>query len=121
MFETRFGEPGAAVIGTGFIGAVHVDALRRLGVRVTGVVGSSIERARAAGLAEPYASLHLGANAFFSVSLRTQCPATFFWVSDSNGAILCLPAARGEGPARRATPGRRRAPPRARHRRRPPC
>jgi predicted dehydrogenase len=55
MFESRFGDLGAAIIGTGFIGAVHADALRRLGVRVTGVVGSSIERA--AGVAEPYASL----------------------------------------------------------------
>jgi predicted dehydrogenase len=50
----------AAVVGTGFIGAVHVDALRRLGVEVTGVVGSSPERAAAkaaaAGLPAPYAS-----------------------------------------------------------------
>jgi predicted dehydrogenase len=37
----------AAVVGTGFIGVVHVDALRRLGVQVLGVVGSSPERARA--------------------------------------------------------------------------
>jgi predicted dehydrogenase len=39
------GEIGAAVVGTGFIGVVHVDALRRLGVQVHGVVGSSRERA----------------------------------------------------------------------------
>jgi predicted dehydrogenase len=38
-------EIGAAVVGTGFIGAVHVEALRRLGVHVHGVVGSSRERA----------------------------------------------------------------------------
>jgi predicted dehydrogenase len=38
---------GAAVVGTGFIGVVHVEALRRLGVNVTGVVGSSPERAAA--------------------------------------------------------------------------
>ena len=38
-------ELGAAVVGTGFIGAVHVEALRRLGVQVHGVVGSSRERA----------------------------------------------------------------------------
>jgi predicted dehydrogenase len=37
----------AAVVGTGFIGLVHVEALRRLGVRVSGVVGSSPERAAA--------------------------------------------------------------------------
>jgi predicted dehydrogenase len=38
---------GAAVVRTGFIGAVHVEALRRLGVQVLGVVGSSRERAAA--------------------------------------------------------------------------
>jgi predicted dehydrogenase len=41
----------AGVVGTGFIGAVHVEALRRLGVEVVGVVGSSPERARAKTLA----------------------------------------------------------------------
>ena len=41
-----FGNIRAAVVGTGFIGVVHVEALRRLGVEVTGVVGSSPERAR---------------------------------------------------------------------------
>src|SRR5215831_12868846 len=48
----------AAVVGTGFIGVVHVEALRRLGIEVAGVVGSSPERARAKpGLPEPYESL----------------------------------------------------------------
>jgi predicted dehydrogenase len=47
----------AAVVGTGFIGVVHVEALRRLGVEITGVVGSSPARARQkAGLPEPYES-----------------------------------------------------------------
>jgi predicted dehydrogenase len=41
----------AGVVGTGFIGAVHVDALRRLGVEVLGVVGSSPGRAAAKTLA----------------------------------------------------------------------
>ncbi len=36
----------AAVVGVGFIGVAHVEALRRLGVEVAGVVGSSPERAR---------------------------------------------------------------------------
>jgi len=36
----------AALVGTGFIGPVHVEALRRLGVPVVGVLGSSPERAR---------------------------------------------------------------------------
>ena len=52
---------GAAVIGSGFIGTVHVEALRRIGVRVTGVLGSTAERsaASAADLDVPrgYASL----------------------------------------------------------------
>jgi predicted dehydrogenase len=39
-------EIGAAVVGTGFIGVVHVEALRRHGVQVHGVVGSSSERAK---------------------------------------------------------------------------
>lgn len=47
----------AAVVGTGFIGVVHVDALRRLGVEVLGVVGSSPDRARAKGLGHVYESL----------------------------------------------------------------
>lgn len=52
---------GAAVIGTGFIGGLHVEVLRRLGVRVTGVLGSSPERgaqrAPAMGVAHSYDSL----------------------------------------------------------------
>jgi predicted dehydrogenase len=39
---------GAAVIGTGFIGTVHVEALRKIGVSVRGVLGSTPERAAAA-------------------------------------------------------------------------
>jgi predicted dehydrogenase len=46
----------AGVVGTGFIGAVHVDALRRLGVEVTGVVGSTPERAAAKRIAPVYES-----------------------------------------------------------------
>ena len=47
----------AAVIGTGFIGTVHVEQLRRIGVQVAGVLGSSPERgaARAAALGVPKA------------------------------------------------------------------
>ncbi len=51
----------AAVIGTGFVGVVHVDALRRLGVEVVGVAGSNSERAAAkaaaAGLPPAYDSV----------------------------------------------------------------
>jgi predicted dehydrogenase len=49
----------AAVVGTGFIGPVHVEALRRLGIAVRGVLGSTPEKSRAAaaalGLARGYA------------------------------------------------------------------
>ena len=55
------GDVNAAVIGTGMIGVAHVEALRRLGVHVSGVVGSSPERARekaeAANLPAVYDSL----------------------------------------------------------------
>lgn len=40
----------AGVIGTGFIGALHVETLRRIGVTVAGVAGSSSERARDSAL-----------------------------------------------------------------------
>lgn len=52
---------GAGVVGVGFVGVAHVEALRRLGVNVRGVVGSSPERARqkaeAANLPPVYESL----------------------------------------------------------------
>jgi predicted dehydrogenase len=52
---------GAAVIGTGFIGAVHIGALRRLGIEIVGVLGSSAargaERAAALGVSKSYDSL----------------------------------------------------------------
>ena len=52
---------GAAVIGTGFIGTVHVEALRRIGVQVRGVLGSTPERgqarAEALGVRHAYDSL----------------------------------------------------------------
>ena len=51
----------AAVIGTGFIGTVHVESLRRIGVRVRGVLGSTPERgaarATALGVGHAYPSL----------------------------------------------------------------
>ena len=57
----RIAEVGAAVIGTGFIGTVHVEQLRRIGVQVRGVLGSTPERgearAQALGVARAYASL----------------------------------------------------------------
>src|SRR5229473_3617100 len=51
----------AAVIGAGFVGKAHLEALRRLGVPVRGVLGSSRERAVEAreslGLERAYGSL----------------------------------------------------------------
>ena len=39
---------GVAVVGAGFIGPVHVEALRRLGIRVTGILGVDEEESWAA-------------------------------------------------------------------------
>ncbi len=51
---------GAAVAGTGFIGPVHVEAIRRLGHHVVGILGSTPEKSRAAadalGLEKGYGS-----------------------------------------------------------------
>lgn len=41
----------AAVVGTGFIGPVHVEALRRAGVSVRGILGASPEESRRAAAA----------------------------------------------------------------------
>ncbi len=50
----------ASVVGTGFIGPVHVEAIRRLGHRVIGVLGSSAQKSREAaealGIPTGYAS-----------------------------------------------------------------
>jgi predicted dehydrogenase len=50
----------AAVTGTGFIGPVHVEALRRLGIRVKGILGSSRAKSEIAakrlGLPKAYVS-----------------------------------------------------------------
>ncbi len=43
----RFSEINAGVVGVGFIGIAHIEALRRLGINVAGVVGSSPARVRA--------------------------------------------------------------------------
>ena len=59
---SKISEIGAAVIGTGFIGTVHVEQLRRIGVQVRGVLGSTPERgaarADALGVRHAYASLN---------------------------------------------------------------
>jgi predicted dehydrogenase len=57
----HFSDIGAAVIGSGFIGTVHIENLRRLGVQVRGVLGSTPERgeqaARRIGLPRAYPAL----------------------------------------------------------------
>lgn len=56
-----YGEIGAAVIGSGFIGTVHIEALRRIGVQVHGLLETTpelgAERAARLGLPKAYASL----------------------------------------------------------------
>ncbi|MBT8201986.1 MAG: Gfo/Idh/MocA family oxidoreductase [Acidimicrobiia bacterium] len=63
----RLSEIKAGVVGVGFIGVAHVEALRRLGVDVIGVVGSTPERAsakaEAANLPEVYDSVEALAEA----------------------------------------------------------
>jgi predicted dehydrogenase len=67
----------AVVVGTGFIGPVHVEALRRAGINVRGVVGSSADKSRVAaerwGLAKAYESLEdvLADSAVDAVHLTT--------------------------------------------------
>jgi predicted dehydrogenase len=51
----------AAVIGAGFVGRAHIESLRRLGISITGVLGSSPERGKETcqllGLPRAYESL----------------------------------------------------------------
>ena len=58
---THRSEIGAAVIGSGFIGTVHIEALRRIGVNVVGLLDATPElsatRAAQLGLPRAYASL----------------------------------------------------------------
>jgi predicted dehydrogenase len=53
-------EIGVAVVGTGFIGPVHVEALKRIGVTVVGILGSNPTKSRTAadalGLPKAYAT-----------------------------------------------------------------
>ena len=50
------GPPRVGVVGTGFIGPVHVEALRRIGAEVVGIVGSTPETTR-----RKAAALHVAA------------------------------------------------------------
>jgi len=57
----RISDIGAAVIGSGFIGSVHIEALRRLGIRIHGLLEVSPEhgakRAADLGLPRAYGSM----------------------------------------------------------------
>jgi predicted dehydrogenase len=52
--------PGVAIVGTGFMGPAHTEGLRRLGIKVVGILGSSPEKSRRAaqnlGLPKAYHS-----------------------------------------------------------------
>jgi predicted dehydrogenase len=67
----------SAVVGTGFIGPVHVEALRRAGVEVAAMIGSSAEKSRKAagqlGVATEHATLDdvLGDKSIDAVHLTT--------------------------------------------------
>src|SRR5580704_4087373 len=56
----KLSQKTAAVVGTGFIGPVHVEALRRLGIPVKGILGSSPTKseiaAKTLGLPKAYVS-----------------------------------------------------------------
>ena len=49
-----------AIVGTGFMGPAHTEALRRLGINVTGILGSSAEKSQRAaqelGIPKAYAN-----------------------------------------------------------------
>jgi predicted dehydrogenase len=120
MAGTSLSELGAAVVGTGFIGTVHVEALRRLGVQVRGVVGSSgaraAERARVAGLPAAYESMeamladkrvdvvhitspnhlhHAHAKAALSAAKHVVCEKPLAMTSVESGELLRLAESTG--------------------------
>lgn len=49
-----------AIVGTGFMGPAHTEALRRLGINVAGILGSSVEKSQRAaqelGIAKAYST-----------------------------------------------------------------
>ena len=84
----------AAIVGAGFIGPVHVEGLRRLGIRVKGIAGISLDEAQRAaatlGLPRAYASadeLFAELDTLFNehnqatTTGTTRIPATFLRVT----------------------------------------
>ena len=94
------GDVKAGVVGTGFIGVVHVDALRRIGVDVKGVVGSSPERAGAKGIAPVYRSYEElladgevdphGVRCFSICAVRLRSDEKIRWFRSSSDRSLTL-------------------------------
>ena len=68
---------GVAIVGTGFMGPAHTDALKRLGVNIVGILGSSEAKSKRAaeflGLPKAYADLDelLADDAVHSVHIAT--------------------------------------------------
>lgn len=93
MFQTK-----AAVVGTGFIGPVHIEGLQRAGVQVHGVLGTTVEKSKRVAsqygiprayssfeelLADPeVGSVHLTSPNRFHFQQVIQC-------LDANKHVLC--------------------------------
>ena len=117
---TRRGDIGTAVIGSGFIGAVHLEALRRIGVRITGLLESSPElgaaRAGELGLPRAYGSLedlladadvgvvhvtspnelhHPQVKAILAAGRHVVCEKPLAMTSAQSADLVALAAARG--------------------------
>ena len=126
----------AAVAGTGFIGVVHVEALRRLGIEVAGVVGSSHARAKAKAAAEnlpePYESfeamladervdvVHLATpnqlhdeqvRAVLAAGKHVVCEKPLAMTSAQTAELLELATGQRQGPRRQLQPALLRAEP----------
>ena len=80
----------AAVIGAGFVGRAHIEALRRLGIPIQGVLGSSGARAEAAsralGIARAYQSLEELLNDA-SVDVVHVCTPNHLHLPESKSAL----------------------------------
>lgn len=116
----RPSEIGAAVIGSGFIGTVHIEALRRLGVPVHGLLGSTPARGAASaerlGVPMAYPSLdellddervevvhvtspnhlhHPQVKAILAAGRHVVCEKPLAMTSDETGELAALAAESG--------------------------
>jgi len=80
-------KPAAILIGAGFVGKAHLDALRRLGVEVRGVLGSTPERSEESraelGLLRAYASIEEAA-ADSTASVAHVCTPNYLHLEQSS-------------------------------------